>query len=255
MNDPHVVALYYSVKHAEQVNYNKAPRLDHDQPKFTLRVESDRAEITMKAHYATAEEARAEVEPYLGVWELTAALQFRPGEFGFAYVNADVIDRDPTPGLMGNWLLAASASLTAKGEVHVGRSRYPDPPPAGIALDASVELMLNRYYRYCEGTTTLADAGYFCLTMLENSSSRRRAGAARRYAIAKAVLGKLGDLTATKGGREARKAAGSDVEFTAAERHWIEEAIKRLIHRAAEVAGDPSASRQKITMADLPTLP
>ena len=32
MNDPHVVALYYSVKHAEQVNYNKAPRLDHDQP-------------------------------------------------------------------------------------------------------------------------------------------------------------------------------------------------------------------------------
>ncbi len=256
MNDPHVVALYYNLKHAEHVDYDKAGRLEHNQPGFRVTLEEDRAQISMTAHHATAEDARAEVEPFLRQWELTAALQFRPGEFEFSYVNADIIDRDPTPGLTGAAVLAAAGSLAAKLELRAWRTRYPDPPPAGIACDAVVELTLDRFRRYSEGITTLADAGYFCLTVLENSSSRPvRTGAAARYTIAKPVLDKLGDLTANKGGNKARKAADVNADFTTEERHWIEEAIKRLIRRAAEVAGDPSASRQQITMADLPTLP
>jgi hypothetical protein len=115
--------------------------------------------------------------------------------------------------------------------------------------------MFDRYRRYHEDTATLADADYFCLTVLEMySSPRGRAGAAGYYAVAKPVLDKLGELTANKGGNEARKATGANTEFTTGERHWIEEAMKALILRAAEIAGGPSAPRHQITMANLPTL-
>ncbi len=253
MNDPHVVALYYSVKHAKHVDYTKARPLEHHQPGFTVRLEDDRAEITMTSHHTTAEEARAEVEPHLCAWELTAALQSLPGEFEFSYDRANIIDRNQTPGPVHGALTSTFGAFMLSAEGHVSRSKYPDPPPAGIVRNEAVDLMFDRFCRYREGTTTLADAGYFCLTVLENSSGGRP-GAASRYAIAKSVLDKLGDLTANKGGNEARKAAGSNTEFTPAEREWIDESIKRLILRAAEVAGDPSASRPQITLPDLPTL-
>jgi hypothetical protein len=54
---------------------------------------------------------------------------------------------------------------------------------------------------------------------------------------------------------EGRKPDVAKSPYTAIERHWLEETIKRLIGRAAEVAGDPSVSLQTITMADLPRLP
>jgi hypothetical protein len=257
MNDPHVVALYYSVRHTEDVDYDKAGPLSHDTPSFTVRIENGRADITMISHHATEAAALAEVEPFLRAWELTAALQCRPGEFELAYDRAIIVDRNPTPGSI---ILAApmiaDADFFASAKVHVGRSKYPDPPPPGIARDVAVELMFERLCRYLRGATTLADAGYFCLTVLEmNSSDRRRGRASRRYAIDKPVLDKLGGLTANKGGNEARKAAGANAAFAAAERHWIEETMKRLILRAAEVAGNPTARLPLITMACLPPLP
>src|SRR5271156_2777707 len=129
MNDPHAVALYYTVKHADNVDYERAVALEYDvQPGFTVRIEKGRVEITMKSHHATAQDARDEVDPFLRVWELTAALQFRPLEFEFIYDHADIIDRQPTPGTFS---LAAVATVAAVEslKVHVGRSKYPDPPP------------------------------------------------------------------------------------------------------------------------------
>jgi hypothetical protein len=98
MNDPHVAALYYGIKHAKGVDYDKAPELHCDQPEFTISVRNDRAEVTMKSHFASAEDARAKVEPFLRVWELTVALQLGPREFEFDYIGANVIDRNPPPG-------------------------------------------------------------------------------------------------------------------------------------------------------------
>jgi hypothetical protein len=98
MNDPHIEALHYSVRHAGDVDYDKANPLDHDTPGFTVRIENLRAEVRMKSHHATVEAASAEVEPFLRAWELTAALQFRPGDFEFAYDRATIVDRNPTPG-------------------------------------------------------------------------------------------------------------------------------------------------------------
>jgi|SRR6266496_4053921 len=255
MNDPHIVALHYRVMHEEYVDYEKAHALTHDEAGFAVRVEDGRAEITMKSHYATVDDARTEVEPFLRAWELTAALQFGPGEFRFAYDRATIIDRNPTPGATIHAAVGIDlGSATATATAHIGRSKYP-APPVGIARDVAVELMFERYCRYRAGGTTLADAANFCLTVLKTSAAGgRRRDAGTRYAVAKAVLSKLGDLAANKGGNEARKAGGAHAAYTAAERHWLEETIKRIILRAGEVACDPSAARPQIAMTDLPSL-
>jgi hypothetical protein len=255
VNDPHIEALHYRVRHAAHIDYDKAGPLDHDTAGFTIRIQNGRAEVTMKSHHATVDAARAEVEPFLRAWELTAALEFGPGEFELAYQRAAIVDRNPPPQANINGVLHAEVgnfTSTATGTIHVGRSKYPDPP-LGIARDADVDLMFDRVCRYRAGTTTLADAANLCLTVLQLTAGGRPA-AARRYSIAKTVLNRLGDLAATKGGNEARKAKGAQVEFTAAEKRWLEETMKRLIRRASEVAGDPSALLPQITMADLPSL-
>jgi hypothetical protein len=253
MNDPHVVALYYTVTHADGVDYEKAVPLEHDEPRFALRIDKCCLEITIKSHHATAKDARSVVEPYLWNWELMAALQFLPRQFEFTYDRADIIDRKPTPGMF-NLTATDRVALVDTYKVHVGRSEYPDPPPAGIARDEAVELMFGRFCRYRAGGTPLGDAANFCLTKLEKDGGSR-SDAARRYFIAKTILNKMGTLTACKGGSEARKAKGANLPFSAAERDWLEEAMKRIIMRAAEVAGNPSASLPQITMADLPPIP
>ena len=114
--------------------------------------------------------------------------------------------------------------------------------------------MFDRFCRYHAGRTTLPDAANFCLTALELNAGGRKA-AAGRYSVDMPILGKLGDLAANKGGAEARKADGAGAEFTPAEQQWLEETIKHLIRRAAEVAGGPSAPLRQMTMACLPPLP
>jgi hypothetical protein len=137
--------------------------------------------------------------------------------------------------------------------VYDRRSKYPGPAVPGIARDPNVDLMFDRFCRYRAGNTTLADAANFGLTVLELTAGGRN-DAARRYSTDKRVLNNLGDIAASKGGSEARKAKGAEAEFTATERDRLDKAIKRLIWRAAEVAGNPSASLQQIKMADLPPL-
>jgi hypothetical protein len=221
-----------------------------------VRIEDGRAEVTMRSHHATVEAARAEVEPFLRAWELTAALEFGPGEFELAYDRAKIIDRRPAAAQVAIQVADAAlfAVTTTSAIAHIGRSKYPDPPPAGIRRDANVDLMFDRFRRYRAGTTTLADAANFCLTVLQ-LTARGRPAVARCYGIREKVLRKLGDLAANKGGNEARKANGAKAEFTPVERQWLEEAIKHLIWRAAEVAGNPPAPLRQITMADLPPLP
>ena len=72
--------------------------------------------------------------------------------------------------------------------------------------------------------------------------------------MASAVVTTLGRLTGEKGGVEARKGMGRQNEFAGNERAWLDQAVKRLIWRAAEVAHDPASAQTQVTMADLPKL-
>jgi hypothetical protein len=150
--------------------------------------------------------------------------------------------------------------LVAESVSIVVSRAYPEPP-TNVAIDADVELMALRYSQYREGKETLAAMAYFCLTVLERATGAarqsrrlRRLAMQHKFGIEVTVANKLGDLTAEKGGAEARKDEGRSHEFTANERNWIEHATKRMIRRAAEVAYDPDAAASQITMDYLPKL-
>jgi hypothetical protein len=253
MNDPHVQALHYRIKHADSVDFDKAPPLEHEEPGFSVRIEKGQANVVTKDHYATSESARAVVEPFLRAWELSAALFSVVDKFEFLFEYGDVIDRSPTPGIISAKAMAYGVG-TMTADAHVGRARYPSPP-IGLARDAHVDQMFDRYCMYCENRTTLGDAGNYCLTALELAAGGRRKRAAAHFAIALSVVNTLGMLTATKGGKEARKAEAAASDYTSAERAWIQEALKAIIRRAAEVASNSTVAHKQITMADLPQLP
>jgi hypothetical protein len=95
-----------------------------------VRIEADRAEVTMKTHHATVETARDEVEPFLRAWELTAALQLRPGELEFAYDRATIIDRNPTRTVA----ITAEMGLAIDSiKAHSGARNIPIPRRWGLS--------------------------------------------------------------------------------------------------------------------------
>ena len=85
MNDPHVVALFYNVKHSAAVDYSDAKPLEHEEDNFSVRIENKEVCFTMKAHYATEKEARKAVKEYIENWELTAGLRGGPRVFKLVY--------------------------------------------------------------------------------------------------------------------------------------------------------------------------
>jgi hypothetical protein len=253
MNDPDVKALLYHVQHPENVDYAKAAPIEYEQPGFRLRLEGGTMRIVFSDHYASVEEARGAVESFLRAWELSAALQNGPSDVRFVYDRAEVIDRKPTPGAIHAASLFVSAPMFGTPTVHESRAKYPEPP-IGISRDATVDLMFKRYCVYREGRTILPEAANYCLTVLIGTTGGRKA-AASYFEIALRVLRKLGELSARKGGEEARKFDGSHLDFTSSERRWLKKVLLTIIKRAAEKAFDPAASRPQITMSDLPPLP
>jgi hypothetical protein len=58
MNDPHVSALLYRVKHSETINYDKAEPLEYETATFRVSIQNNEARFEMKNHFPTAEGAR-----------------------------------------------------------------------------------------------------------------------------------------------------------------------------------------------------
>jgi hypothetical protein len=258
MNDPHVTALHYSVIHGDWVDYTQAKPFDHDEPGFHVHVENLHVRFDMKDHYATQDAARAAVEPFIRSWELSQALENRPGAFELRFDSSNIVDRNPPAGAVihvqtGDYLMVGFAAA-----LKLSKSAYPPPPTSGtLAVDDVVDAMLGRYRRFVEDRTILGDAGNFCLTMVEKAAGGKpnaRTKAANQFGIDKPVLDMIALLCAIKGGIDARKANGVQQEFSSVEKEWLVAAIKAVIRRAAQVAADPSQAARPITMADLPKL-
>ena len=137
MNDPHVEALVYRVRHKESVDYSETVALDFATSDFHVTVADGVARFTMTEHFATAENAREVVDPFVQDWEFEACLRHGPGRFELEYVDADVRDRRPTPGVH---------EVTGRGRVHVTSTArltispgaYPSPPSGIDSSDADV---------------------------------------------------------------------------------------------------------------------
>jgi hypothetical protein len=108
---------------------------------------------------------------------------------------------------------------------------------------------------------------YFVLTVLENPAtareqaasspnkrvaSKRRRKAAEAFAIDLEILDKLGELSSTAGDRlTARKVENKPFRgLSGSEEKWIEQAVRKLIHRLGEHA--LGAPLERITIHDLP---
>jgi len=254
MNDPHVETLHYTIKHGDHVDYSRAEPLRIEESNFTIQVTDGRAEITMNAHFASVGEARGVVEPFLRAWELDMALRYGPRSIEFEYERPVIIERAPAPGANVIYVVGACVAVgSCDVKMRVGFANFPQPTN-DIRRDSIVDLMYARYALYREGRTLLGDAANFCFTAIAMGGGGRRNTAAKHYGVSEEVLATLGKLSATKGGHHARKATAATDDFTPSERQWLEDAMARLIRRAAEVAFDATAARPQLTMADLPPL-
>lgn len=254
MSDPHVVYLMYHNITSDYVVYRNPPPVSWSTPIFNGELSDGLLTCKMKEHFASVHEARDAVEPYLRAWEIQAALRGGIHDLQFEYDKAEIIDRDPTPGIVelsGNSLL----SLTSSATLAVLRNKYPSPP-SNFQIKPDIESIWLRYRRYREGSgEPLQSMAYFCLTVAELDAGGGRGRVCAKYQIDKLVRSKLGDLTSDAGdSTEARKrsAKSTGQPLTGAEKAWIEAVLKELMLRMGEY--DPSQPKLLLTMNDLPSL-
>ena len=255
MNDPHVVALLYRVKHGKSHDYSKAEPLVCNEPAFRLEVKDKQVRFELKEHFATENEARRVVEDYIRNWEFNACLKGGDGCFKLEFNEPEIIDRSPTPGVKEVYADFRFMVDIGKPEVTVGHSEYPSPPSGVNFNDPDVQTMYHRYMGYRQGNEPLAGMAYFCLTILDDMSGQgknRRKAAAKKYHIQYAVLKRIGELCNNKGGqRGARKSDGVGKDFTTEEHTFLERAIMKIIRRVAEKAADPEDGLPEITISTL----
>lgn len=175
------------------------------------------------------------------------------------FKRAQIVDRNPPPPTPGVVDIGPIRVTAGSPTVQVNVSRvvqaYPRPPKLSLAPDdPDVLTMYNRLKGYYENREPLASMAYFCLTMLEKHLCKNRKAAANKYKIGNKVLNQIGNLTENKGGETARKATGIGTNLTRPESRFLEEAVKKIILRVAEVAHDPNQNLPTITLPDLPEM-
>ena len=267
MNDPHVKALYYWVEHDESVDYDNAEPLDRRRrtgrsPPWKRGSSS----LRPKEHYVSAQEAREAIEGFVRNWEFDAALEAGSRQFQLKYIDADIIDRNPTPPPPGVVQLSASARAgppKASLNLRLKKRNYPSPPGRS-EIDSSntaALAILSRLDRFHQGRETLAAMSYFCFTVMSDSAkvatgtTYARKAVKDYYEIAEDLQREVSNLSSNKGGSEARKSDGLQQEFTDEERRFLLAAIQAFTRRVAEKAANPSASLKMLALADMPPLP
>ena len=257
MNDPHVVALNYRIDHGDTIDYSRAEPLEREEPDFRVTVRDRKVRFELKEHYATEEQAREAIAEYIRVWEFDATLKYgNSGSFRLAFETPEVIDRKPTPGRISLVARGAAAFASLEVSLQVQPRAYPGPP-TDIALNPDARTMHQRYLGYRGSREPLASMANFCLTVLEASTGKRkgsRAAAAKLYNVDKRILDKIGELSAQRGGTEARKAGGVATEFSSEERHFLDRALKTIIRRVAQRELTPKDDLPQISWSDLPPI-
>jgi len=261
LNKPQVKTIFYKAIPGKNVDYKKAPPIEGSFDHFNVRLENGEVAFEMKAHFSTAEKARAITDDFIKRWEIVTGLEQNPGDLRFVYTNADIIDLEPDEheGITGTLNLTASDVVVVSEAVsiHIGRGRYPSLPPK-FAISPDLEVLYQRYKAFRENRENLTSMAYFCLTVLENRFAKgKRKKVAQLYKVEDKILEMIGQLSSRKGASsDARKypEGGNFDPLDSQERAWLDAAIKRLILRVGEHDFDPNADLPIITMSDLPPL-
>jgi hypothetical protein len=251
LNDPHVNAIYFNLITDETLTFENCRAIIQDETTYKLSLENNILMCEFKTHFSDIGSAQKFIIPILRAWELDSALKFGREEFHFSYKDADVVDRNPSPGSV-SVNVSASCAICAMctHKIHVSKSTYPTPP-LNFVINPDVETLWFRYNMYLQGKELLTSMAYFCLSFLEGLAGKR-SKISTIYYIERDVIDKLGDLTSAKGDLKTTR-KGKDHKFLPLsdnEKRWIEFCVKTIIRRLGESAPKPSM----ITMSDLPKL-
>lgn len=249
MNDPHVVHLEYSIEHGQDIDWSKAETAVFEEGDFTIEINDQRVFFKFKKHYASEDAARADVEPYIQNWEFEVGLKQGPDAFALRFVKSDIVDQNPPDGVKPIRIFAATGRPKATINIVVRPNRYPDPPPLDkIKRTPDIDSMYHRYLGYRAGREPLPSMAYFCLDMLKYMAKRDEMAPEKKFCISRNVLEKVSKLSSWAGGEVARKSEGLQRPFDPGDEEFLRTTVQKMIFRTAEVACNPNANLEKITM-------
>lgn len=257
MRDPHVVALVYRAKVPTSFVYHEPPPVEAETEAFRLRLAGGSLRVEPKAHVASPDEVRPDVERLTRSWMIASSLERGFPEIEFEYERAEVIDRVPPPPGVVEGLgatMAGGSSMSATLTVISHRYAYPEPP-LGFAASPDVETLWNRYQGFLTGREPLTSMAYFCFTALVAIAGGVDE-ASERFKVSRPVLKKLSELSSTRGGAsDARKygPTGTLAPVSLLEREWLDTVVRLSIRRVGQEAAR-AADPLVLTMSDLPPL-
>ena len=253
MNDPHVVALIYVVEHEESVDYGTADTVEEERSTFRLTLQDGEARFELKEDYASPQQARRAIQPFIEQWELMTSLAYGLGKFALRFKRPEMIDRDPEPGVISVSADAVHFNVAVStARVTVSR-QYPRPPvERRMNLNCpEVQTMLNRYIGYRQGREKLLSMAYFCSDMFVYRLGDGLKDSAKKHQISRNLVERVRTLASEKGGDQARKQDGINDPLIQEEVQFLEKAVTAMILRAAIVAADPDQPMELIHSGNL----
>ena len=253
MNDPHVEALVYVVEHDNSSDYSLAKTVEIEHTTFRLKLEGGEARFELKEHYPTWKQAQRAIQPFIQQWELRSSLESGTGTFTLKFKRHEMIDRNPTPGVISASGLPISSVVTISRPTVTVSRQYPQPPPER-SMDihhSVVQQMLNRYMGYRQGNEPLPGMAYFCCEVFAKHLGKDDKDAATKHKISHNLIKKVKNLASNKGGDKARHAHAISQPLAPREVQFLEKAVAAMIIRAAIVAADPNQPMDTIDGSNL----
>src|SRR5215208_6033168 len=113
MNDPHVKKLYYRfISEDPTVLFENAQPLTLTLGSFEVEIKDSVLVAIPHEHYSDEDSAKAAFEPFLHSWESSSFLSSSKFRIRFKFDQADVIDRNPTPGRVTLYAKGITSTLT-----------------------------------------------------------------------------------------------------------------------------------------------
>ncbi len=242
MKDPHVTALVYVVEHDESSDYSRAETVEIELEAFRLRLGDGEARFEFKEHFPTRQQAQQVVQTFIRQWELRASLERGPGTFTLKFVRDEMIDRNPTLGVISVSPNPVPLKISVSAPKVTVTRQYPQPPgDRRMDIDnPDVQSMLHRYIGHRQDREPLPSMAYFCYDVFVQGLSRNDEDASQKHKISRKLLGEVRKLASTKGGDAARKKLGICQSLDQGETQFLEKAVAAMITRAAMVAADPN---------------
>lgn len=248
--------MHYEVGSGEGISYRNPEPVSFSNHLGTFDLGDNKLRIAPTEHFSDEDEARRAVEPFLRAWEIEADLSSNVGMIRFKFERVELVDRDPPPPGSPQVIEVKGASMMlvgASASLHLTCTKYPQPPKTFRATP-EVQHAYRRWIGFRSGKEPLQSMAYFVLTLLESAAGSRQS-AARSFQIDVAVLGTIGRLSSTKGDESTARKAGPGNQFqelSGAEKQWLEEAVRRVVHRLGEHAS--GAPLTLISLTDLPSI-